>query len=151
VIQSVSKYGIDREESWPYDISKFKSKPPASVYKESLKHLATQYYALAQDPKTIKACLAEGFAVSFGFSVYESFESAEVAKTGVVPMPHPGERILGGHAVLIVGYDDSKNQYIVRNSWGSGWGDHGYCYFHQEMISNPSISNDFWTLRGFTG
>jgi len=62
----------------------------------------------------------------FGITVYESFESAAVSKTGKMPMPKPSEKVLGGHAVLAVGYDDAAQRFIVRNSWGKGWGVQGY-------------------------
>jgi C1A family cysteine protease len=91
--------------------------------------------------------LASGFPFAFGFSVYESFESAAVAKTGVVPMPSPDEVILGGHAVLAVGYDDSEQRFIVRNSWGDEWGDGGYFSMPYAFLTERNLSSDFWTIR----
>ena len=82
----------------------------------------------------------------FGFTVYESFESQAVAQTGVMPMPQPNERKLGGHAVLAVGYDNTSRRMIVRNSWGAGWGQAGYFTMPYEYITGPNCS-DFWTIR----
>ena len=83
----------------------------------------------------------------FGFTVYESFESQEVAKTGVVPMPAPGEQVVGGHAVLAVGYDDSAQTFMVRNSWGTGWGQAGYFTMPYAYLTTRGLSSDFWTIR----
>ena len=83
----------------------------------------------------------------FGFSVYESFESQAVADTGTVPMPAPGEALLGGHAVLIVGYNDATHRFRVRNSWGPDWGDGGYFTMPYAYVTDPNLASDFWTVR----
>jgi len=96
--------------------------------------------------------LAEGYPFVFGFTVYESFESPEVAKTGIVPMPNPNtEQQVGGHAVVAVGYDDSQQRFIVRNSWGAAWGLAGYCTMPYAYLTDHQYSSDFWTIRGVTG
>ena len=82
----------------------------------------------------------------FGFSVYESFMSPEVAKTGKVPLPPRGEQLLGGHAVLAVGYDDSIQSFIVRNSWGPKWGMKGYCTMPYGYLTDPQLARDFWAI-----
>jgi C1A family cysteine protease len=85
----------------------------------------------------LKSCISEGFPFVFGFTVHESFMSEAVAKTGNMPMPKASEPVVGGHAVMAVGYNDAKNVAIVRNSWGTGWGDKGYflyalCVHHKQ-------------------
>jgi C1A family cysteine protease len=94
----------------------------------------------------MQGCLAAGAPFVFGFSVYESFESEEVAKTGVVPMPPRSERLLGGHAVLAVGYDDESQRFIVRNSWGTGWGMDGYFTMPYAYLTSRSLASDFWAI-----
>lgn len=95
----------------------------------------------------MRSCLADGFPFVFGFTVYESFESQQVAKSGVVSMPKPTERALGGHAVLGVGYNDAKKTFIVRNSWGDDWGQKGYFIMPYKYLSDRNLADDFWTIR----
>jgi C1A family cysteine protease len=82
-----------------------------------------------------------------GFSVYDSFESDEVAKTGIVPMPMKSESLLGGHATMAVGYDDKTQRFLVRNSWGESWGMKGYFTIPYAYLENRSLSDDLWTIR----
>ena len=56
------------------------------------------------------------------------------------------ESILGGHAVVAVGYDDSKECFIVRNSWGTNWGDAGYFYMPYAYLTNPELASDAWEI-----
>jgi C1A family cysteine protease len=95
----------------------------------------------------LKGCVAEGFPFVFGFVVYESFEGQEVADTGKVPMPKAHEAVLGGHAVLAVGYDEDQQRFIVRNSWGDDWGMDGYFTMPYPYLLQGSLSRDFWTIR----
>ncbi len=95
----------------------------------------------------MKGCLFSGYPFVYGFTVYESFESEDVARTGNVPMPSPGERVVGGHAVLAVGYDDDEGMFICRNSWGAEWGDAGYFYMPYAYLLDDNLSDDFWTIR----
>jgi len=94
----------------------------------------------------MKACLAEGFPFVFGFSVYEGFESSEVARTGKLNLPKPKEAFMGGHAVMAVGYDDKTSRFIVRNSWATDWGLDGYFTMPYEYLTNENLSDDFWTI-----
>lgn len=145
-LKVVAKLGGPPETDWTYDEAKFADKPPDQAYKDGLQHRAIKYKRVRQNERQIKASLAEGVPVSVGFTVYESFESDEVAKTGKVPMPGSNEQILGGHAVLVVGYDDSQGVWICRNSWGENWGDKGYFYMPYAYLLDSSLSGDFWNL-----
>jgi C1A family cysteine protease len=145
-IKSVSKQGVCSEVKWPYIISKFAVKPTAACYREALKHRIVEYHRLGTVDE-MRACLAEGHPFVFGFTVYESFESQQVAKTGTVPMPRKSERVLGGHAVLGVGYNDKQKRFIVRNSWGTGWGKQGYFTMPYTYLANPDLASDFWVVH----
>jgi C1A family cysteine protease len=94
----------------------------------------------------MKTCLAMGYPFVFGFSVYTAFESDEVAKTGVVYLPAKSEKLLGGHAVVCVGYDDVTQRFIVRNSWGASWGQAGYFTIPYSYLTNAKLSSDFWQI-----
>jgi C1A family cysteine protease len=150
-VKSVAKQGACDEKHWPYRIEDFRQKPSRPRYAEGKKNQAIQYLRLTPALSQLKGCLAEGFPFVFGFSVYESFESPEVAKTGHAGMPRAGESLLGGHAVMAVGYDESKQWFIVRNSWGRKWGMQGYFTLPYPYLLQPSLSSDFWTIRRVEG
>lgn len=95
----------------------------------------------------MKGCLADGYPFVFGFTVYESFESPEVARTGVLQMPAPKEGVVGGHAVVAVGYDDQNERFMIRNSWGKNWGQKGYFTMPYSYLLSDNLSDDFWTIR----
>jgi len=145
-IKTLAKQGVCSEKKWPYIESRFTMKPNAACYKEALEHQITSYHRIMTLDE-MRACLAEGFPFVFGFTVYESFESQQVAKTGVVQMPKPDERVVGGHAVLAVGYNDAKKRFIVRNSWGDSWGMKGYFTMPYDYLTDRNLSDDFWTIR----
>ena len=147
-IKTVAKRGFCPESSWPYDIKRFAVKPSAACYREALTDRVSQYLRLDHDTEVpLMTCLASGYPFVFGFSVYESFESPRVAETGVVSLPRIGERVLGGHAVVAVGYDQKTSRFIVRNSWGARWGMDGYFTMPFQYLTNSFLSADFWTIR----
>lgn len=145
-IKTLARQGVCTEKKWPYVISRFAQKPTPPCYKEAQQHQITSYQRLLTLDE-MRACLAEGFPFVFGFTVYEGFESQQVAKTGVVPMPQRGERVVGGHAVVAVGYHDAEKRFVVRNSWGTGWGMKGYFTIPYDYVANPNLAEDFWTIR----
>jgi len=146
-MKTLVKDGVCPETMWAYNTSKFKKKPTPNCYVEAEKHQVLTYERLNNGLHEIKSCLADGYPVVFGFMIYESFMSQEVARTGIAKMPKDNERMIGGHAVLAVGYDDEKEALLVRNSWGSAWGQKGYFYLPYGYITNSKLSADFWTLR----
>jgi C1A family cysteine protease len=146
-IKAVATQGACPESMWPYAEPKFADRPPAQCFKLGKMHPAVQYNRLAQDLGQMKTCLAGGFPFVFGFTVYESFESDEVEKTGVAPMPESGETALGGHAVMAVGYDDAAGTFLVRNSWTANWGMSGYFTMPYAYLENNNLADDFWMIR----
>jgi C1A family cysteine protease len=145
-IKTLAKQGVCTEKKWPYIESKFAVKPAPPCYKEALSHQIISYQRILA-LNEMRACLAAGFPFVFGFTVYESFESQQVATSGVVSMPKKGERVVGGHAVLAVGYSDASKRFVVRNSWGTGWGKKGYFTIPYAYLSDRNLSDDFWTIR----
>jgi len=145
-VKACAKVGYCSEKLWPYKVRDFAKTPSVAAVKDAAKHKITEYLRL--DTMTqFKTALANGSPVVFGFSVYESFESAAVEKTGVVPMPGNDEGLLGGHAVLMVGYDDTSARVICRNSWSASWGDKGYFTMPYGYVEDRNLSDDFWVIR----
>lgn len=159
---AIALFGIPAEKYWPYDITKFDIEPSAFLYAFAEAFKGLQYYRL--DPPgattasvlaTIKAWIAAGFPAEFGFTVYSSISQAST--TGKIPFPCGGEKVLGGHAIDAVGYDDnmqikntSCNQtttgaFLIRNSWGTAWGAAGYGWLPYDYVLK-GLANDWWTL-----
>lgn len=159
-IKSVASLGDCPETDWPYDDTpadpatgvfptgaRAAIRPPQSCFDDAVKHKAVTYMSVDQNLADMKGCLSSGSPFVFGFTVYPSFESDDVARSGVVPMPGANEATIGGHAVLAVGYDDETTRFIIRNSWGPNWGENGYCYMPYAYLLDNNLSDDFWTIR----
>lgn len=156
-------FGIPPEEYWPYVIADYEKEPPAFCYAFAQSFQAVNYYRL-DPPGTaksallthIKTNLAGGLPSMFGFTVYSSYTQANT--TGKIPYPTKGEKIVGGHAVVAVGYDDSvkikntnagateyKGAILIRNSWGTGWGSNGYGWLPYEYVLK-GLAVDWWSM-----
>jgi C1A family cysteine protease len=146
-IKVVAQLGVPPETDWPYDVNQFTQKPPDKAFQDAITDKAVSYQRVLQDLYQMKGCLASGFPWVFGFTVYESFETQAVAQSGHAPLPAAGERVIGGHAVMAVGYDDASQTLLVRNSWGTGWGMQGYFTLPYSYVSQASLADDFWTIR----
>jgi len=158
-VSALQRYGVCSEEQLPYDARKFTREPSANLYKIASQCQLKTCYKLAIAgimSDHAKAALNSGFPIVMGFKVYESFETVAVANTGIMPIPKPSEKLLGGHCVVIVGYDDKKNAFLVRNSWGTGWGcrsdgnvlgtkPRGYFWMPYSFVNSPECC-DFWVL-----
>lgn len=159
-IKVVANIGAPNERQWSYDDTpadpltgiwaadaKPRQKPNCFAYRYAKDADAIAYLAVQQEIGQLKACLAAGFPFVFGFQVFEAFESQAVAASGALMMPQPGEKNLGGHAVLCVGYDDASQRFIVRNSWGSQWGMIGFFTMPYDYMTNAGLASDFWSIR----
>jgi len=146
-INALEKYGVCSETTWPYNVSKFAVKPQDIAYTESVKHEVIEANRVLQTMSSLKGCLTSGFPFVVGIEIYASFESNMVSSTGYVPMPDVNhEELLGGHAVICVGFNDSKGVWIMKNSWGSSWGDRGYFYLPYAYLTNTQLSGDVWKI-----
>lgn len=149
-IKVISKNGAPIEKLWPYVISKYQVKPTFAADTDAARRKVTLYERALSFNACIDA-LNNGFPVTIGFYVYSSFMNKSVSTTGMMPYPNvTRESLLGGHAVLLVGYDNATQRFIARNSWGSKWGDKGYFYMPYQVIQNTAMSQDFWVVKKVT-
>ena len=162
-IKSVAKQGACKEATWTYDDTpadqqtqmfaadaKPATKPPAGAYHEAEVYRAVSYLRVQPSLPQMKGCLAEGFPFVLGFTVYNSMWDANDNPVTVLPMPSGVDFVAGGHAVLVVGYDDAKQWFIIRNSWGPNVQDHGHFYMPYAYAVGSGLASDFWTVRGMT-
>ena len=147
VFKVLNTYGLPPESEWAFEMDNLYKQPPQNVMTDAKNIKASMYYNVKQTLNDFKACMFEGYPVVFGTDLYDAFESDAVAKSGLVPLPNWKDTPIGGHALLCVGYDDSKKLFKVLNSWSDTWGDHGYCYFPYDYLMNPDHTSDVWTLR----
>jgi C1A family cysteine protease len=146
-LKSVAQFGACHEGVWPYDPKKVTIKPGGDCYADALSHKALVYYRVQRDLDQIRGCLTAGFPVVFGMACYESFESRETAESGIVSMPSLSENVMGAHCMVIVGFDNRQQMFLVRNSWGAAWGVSGHCWIPYIYMANRNLTADFWTIR----
>ena len=147
--------GTVPEANWPYDKARWRLKPPEALYEAAtnFSHYgmgALQFGRVTPDDMR-KAVLAAGYPIVFGMGVPDELMMRIGAQTGYMPAPSDGrwEDPNGAHAMLIVGFDDAKNAWIVRNSWGTGWGINGYVLIDYDVLDHYAFKNGFWTLGPF--
>jgi C1A family cysteine protease len=146
-VKAVDKLGVCSEGDWAYTpTERFLMRPTKSCYASALKHQALCYRKVDQTLDDMRGCLASGFPFIFGFSVYSSFEGPEVVRTGKLNVPKKGEALVGGHAVLCIGYSDVTQRFKVRNSWGPGWGINGYFTMPYSYLINSDLAADMWQI-----
>ena len=150
-IMFLHKTGACSESTWPYvdHGNTFTVRPSQRCYDEAKNNKDTDdisHAAVQQSLTAIQTVLAHKLPVTVGLMLYQSFESPQTTRTGIVNMPHANETLLGGHAVLIVGYDDTQQRFIVRNSWGTSWGQKGYFTIPYQYVLNPRLAFDFYTI-----
>ena len=160
-LKAVYKRGVCPEILWPYkeDSGTLRARPPQEAFEVAANRRIVEYHRIPigtmsrpEFLRHLKRCMADGCLFVFGFTLYESFESMAVKKSGIMPIPdRKHEKKLGGHAVMAVGYDDRRSAVLVRNSWGLNWGIKGYFWMPYSLISDPGFAHDFWTIRGVTG
>jgi C1A family cysteine protease len=162
-MEAMVLFGVPPEEYCQYNSADSDKEPDAFLYAFAQSYRTISYYRL-DPPETpmdvlltrIKTYLAVGLPSMFGFTVYSSSQQAE--KSGMIPYPTSGEKILGGHAVMTVGYDDAKKitntnrggketigAMLIRNSWGTDWGEGGYGWLPYEYVLK-GLAIDWWSI-----
>lgn len=145
-IKCTNANGLALESIWPYDVNRFAETPPGAVYDDGVFRRAITYKRVPVDNQAIKQSLAQRLTVIIGLSLYDSFESDEVARTGVVPIPNlEKESLVGGHCMRVLGYE--HGHYIVRNNWAISWGDKGDCYIQESLLSSKKFGSDYWVIQ----
>jgi hypothetical protein len=148
-IQSLREDGACSEETWPYDADQVNEEPSQEAYDEAKNFLVEDMQLVPVKIEAWKNALAEGYPIVFGLGLYDSFDKQK--KKGLVPMPSPKEAARAshaGHSMLCVGYSDPDQVFIVRNSWGTDWGDQGYCYIPYQYLMNAKYNDgDSWIIR----
>ena len=154
-IKGIVKWGISHEILWPYDTAKVTLEPTARAYKDGELNQAIRYQRVPQTPDSIRGVLTAGWPIIFGQTLYESFESDAVTRTGIVPVPASNESVVGRHCMVLWGHQTSTELYKVANSWWDEddnadpmWGDRGFCFMPFELIHNPDITCDLWAITG---
>ena len=152
-IKVLASEGIPPERLWPYNVDNFTLAPPAEVIAEATKHKAIRYSRIPGktvdqvSTQGIKEALTDGEVVVIGIDVYESFEAETTISTGLIPVPDTSkEQLLGGHAIILVGYDDVKGTFILQNSWGDQVGDHGFFYLPYAFV-DAGLASDAWVVQ----
>lgn len=146
VVKGSAKKGNPSESLYPYNIRNFAKSPSREALADAKKHKTSFYYRL-QTLDEICDALFRGFPVAFGFVCVESIFNPSVTKTGYIPLPKKSEQVIGGHAVVAVGYDRTKRLIYFRNSWSSEWGDKGYGSMDFKWFENISLTSDFWVVE----
>lgn len=142
--RAICQYGVCHENTWPYVPSKHAIKPPDACFKEGSDHQAVTVSVVQQTEAQIKAALQGGFPLMFGFLVFSGF--LKIGRNGIMQMPTRREYVLGGHAVVCCGYDDTRRVWICRNSWGKGWGDNGYFYMPYAYLTNRNFCEGLYKI-----
>ena len=146
-MKTINQDGVCPEIEWPYDINYFTECPSKYCYDLAYRYRSIEYKRIQQELNQLKKCIDDNYLIICGISIFDSFESSDVAQTGKIPIPSSSESFLGGHAVLLAGYDDNNEQFILRNSWGVKWGEQGYGYIPYDYILNEKLASDFWIIE----
>ena len=147
VIKGAVIYGAPPESEWDFQTLHLTEDAPTSVYTDAAKHRVVQYQSVACAKMDLLTALSEGYPIVFGFLVTSYFETPEMAKLGFLPSPGDSFQWVGGHCVVICGYNPDKKAFWVRNSWGPTWGIGGYFWMNEDYVLNPKWCHDFWIIQ----
>jgi Mimiviridae cathepsin B cystein protease len=147
-IKVAAQYGCSQEKLWPYsDTLEAMIKEPSREAYLDAQNYQIMSYARITNLASMTNCLAQNRPFTCGITLYESFDSDAVAKTGMVPMPGTREQPLGGHCVDCVGYSKPHKLFIMRNSWGREWASSGHFFLPLDYLANSGLASDMWTIK----
>lgn len=159
-MQSLAQTGVCPENEWlyvptppPSDGGPFPvgsppvTQPPQQCYNDAANYKIVAYQTVDQTLAQLRGTLAQGIPFVFGFSVYDSLWDSSGNPNTIIPLPSGSDSRVGGHAVLVVGYDDSKALFTIHNSWGTAVGDAGYFYIPYGYVTDSGLSADFWIIQ----
>ncbi len=159
-IKTLQQKGVCPESEWTYDDtpplteggpfpvgSKPVTQPPQKCYNDAAQYVITSYKNLNQTLSQLQGCLAAGYPFAFGFSVFSNWYNQQAPPATTIPLPSMADSMVGGHAVLCVGYDNATNLFKIRNSWGPLQGDQGYFYMPYAYATESTLASDFWVIN----
>jgi hypothetical protein len=145
-IFTLKTFGLCEEKDWPYIIENLFKRPTDDIYQKAKLNFVIEAFSISNDITTIKYWLNKNEPIALGIAVYSNFMNFSSAKSGNIGLPTNNDRFIGGHAVVLCGYDDDTQRFILRNSWGSYWGDKGYFYLPYNYITNDDLCDDLWVI-----
>ncbi len=153
VCKAAATYGVTQEADWPFDENNIGVAPTDSAKAKALSFKSLRYERVVLDPQHIQSAIWRGFTVVCGITVKSSFESQAVASDGMVPFPAPDEPVLGGHAIVLHGFDNNRKtlegdygMYHCQNSWGADWGENGHFWLPYKYVHSIGLTGDLWTV-----
>ncbi len=142
----LKKYGICDEKYWPYIIDNVFKEPSKIAYEQAKNNYVIEGIPITNNIKTIKYWLNKNEPIALGLAIYSNFTNFSSARSGKIGLPNDDDTFIGGHAVILCGYNDNKQEFILRNSWGFYWGDNGYFYLPYDYITNSDLCSDLWII-----
>ncbi len=139
----IAAYGVPHEPIWPFEDYYIKRTPTRVVFRDAVDHKALTRQPVPQKLDHLLHCLAHRLPIVFGTNVFPSWD--DPGETGRIPLPAPGEKSTGGHAIMITGWHAATKSFQFVNSWGAEWGERGFGYLPADYVLNPDLSSDFWS------
>lgn len=145
-IISLKTHGLCEENYWPYISENLFKEPSTIAYENAKKNYLIEAKEINNKIEIIKYWINKNEPIAIGIAIYSNFTNFSAGKTGKIGLPKNTDFLIGGHAVILCGYDDNKEEFILRNSWGSYWGDKGYFYLPYSYITNNDLCFDLWII-----
>ncbi len=142
-IKSLKIHGICEEKYWVYNIENVFKEPSKEAYINARNNYVVEAFNITNKISIIKKWLLKNEPIAISLAIYSSFTNN---KTGIINIPKENEEMIGGHAIIICGFDDKNKRFIMRNSWGIYWGDKGYFYLPYDYITNDKLCGDLWII-----